>query len=265
MRVKLVESLQNPTLKWIKKVCSDPRKEGFIVFEGEHTFEEALRSDFYFQSILMTRAKADTWKEKLGDYEVIVVDDDLFGNISLNRSPEGILAVGKMERRVLQKPGGDSCYLYLDCVQDPVNVGILIRSAYAFLFEAVLVGKGSADPFNPSALARSAGAAFHIPVFEMSPDNLILWAKANGVSVIVADASGREVSIVNKPAEPFVLVMGNEGKGVQEKIKEIADRFVSIGMRENWDSLNVSAAGSILMHWMGNKANCDVNHGNSRS
>jgi len=248
MRVKVIESLQNPTLKWIRKVCADPRKEECVVFEGEHTFEEALKSDFYFQAILMTRARADKWKEKLDGYEVMIVGDDLFESVSLNKSPEGILAVGKMERRVLAKPFGDSKYLYLDNVQDPVNVGILVRSAYAFSYDAVFAGKGTADPFNPSALARSAGSAFHIPVFDMSSENLNLWVKANGVSVIVADSSGEDISSLKTINGPFVLVMGNEGKGVRERIRDISDRTVSVKMREDFDSLNVSSAGSILMY-----------------
>lgn len=248
MRVKIIESFQNPTLKWIKKVCSDPRKEGFIVFEGEHTFEEALKTDFFFQAILMTRSKADKWKERLGDYEVMVVADDLFGSVSMNRAPEGILVVGKMERRVLQKPGADSRYLYLDCVQDPVNVGILVRSAYAFRYDAVFTGKGSADPFNPGALARSAGAAFHIPIFEMSWEGLLLWAEGNRVSVVVADASGEEISGAGAMSGPFALVVGNEGKGVRPEIVSAAAKTVSVGMREGFDSLNVSSAGAILMY-----------------
>lgn len=248
MREKIIESSQNPSLKWIKKVSADPRKEGFIVFEGEHTFEEALNSEFFFQAILMTRAKADKWKERLEDYEVMVVSEDLFCTASMNRSPEGILAVGKMGKRVLNKPGGDSRYLYLDCVQDPVNVGILVRSAYAFGYDAVFAGKGSSDPFNPGALARSAGAAFHIPVFEMSPENLLLWAGGNGVSLIVADASGEEVSRIGAISGPFVLAVGNEGRGVRPEIMSSAEKTVSVGMREGFDSLNVSSAGSILMY-----------------
>jgi RNA methyltransferase, TrmH family len=248
MRIKIVESAQNPTLKWIKKVCQDPRKEGFIVFEGEHTFEEAFRSSFFFQSIVMTEAKLEKWKEKLGDYDVLVVNDEIFNALSLNRSPEGILAVGKMKRHILPKPSNDSRYLFLDNVQDPVNVGILVRSAYAFSYDAVFVGKGSCDPFNPNALARSAGAAFHIPVFEMSFENFEVWVKANGVSVVVGDVGGVEVSEYNDDGSPAVLVMGNEGKGVQGKIRQMADRCVSVRMRKDFDSLNVSAAGSILMH-----------------
>ncbi|HNQ78030.1 MAG TPA: RNA methyltransferase [Acidobacteriota bacterium] len=246
--MKPVESLQNPTLKWIRKVCADPRKEGFIVFEGEHTFEEALRSDFYFQAILMTRAKVDKWMERLGDYEVIMVDDDIFGSVSLNKSPEGVMAVGKMERRILREPSAGAAYLYLDEVQDPVNVGILVRSAHAFSYDGVFAGKGSADPFNPAALARSAGAAFHIPVYEMSPDNFLLWAKGNGVRVIVADASGRDLSEAEKPGGPFAVVVGNEGRGVRREIRFAADTTVSVKMREGFDSLNVSSAGSIMMY-----------------
>jgi RNA methyltransferase, TrmH family len=260
MRVKVIESAQNPTLKWIRKVCQDPRKEGLIVFEGEHTFEEALKSGFYFQAILMTETKLDKWKEHLSDFDVIVANDEIFSTVSLNKSPEGILVIGKMDRHILQKPADNSKYLYLDNVQDPVNVGILVRSAYAFSYDAVFVGKGSADPFNPGALARSAGAAFHIPVIDMSCENFGIWVKANGVSVIVADSSGADVSTYAGDEKPFVLVMGNEGKGVQEKIRGFANSFVSIRMRKNWDSLNVSAAGSILMQLMGNKAKCDTNH-----
>lgn len=254
MRVKIVESLQNPTLKWIKKVCADPKKEGFVVFEGEHLLEEALKSGFYFQTLVMTEKKLERWKDELADYEVIAVNEEVFDKISLNKSPEGVMVIGKMEKHLLEVPDESSSYLYLDNVQDPVNVGILVRSAHAFSHDAVLVGKGSADPFNFTAIARSAGAIFHIPVFTMMVDEMLRWARFNGLSVFSAEAGGE--SLLEKTAataRPFVLVVGNEGSGVSEKIKEQSNKIISIPMRDSWNSLTVSAAGSILLYLLRKK------------
>jgi len=249
MRTKRVDSLQNPTLKWIRKVCADPRKEGFIVFEGEHLVEEAMKSDFVFKMLVATPDKFEKWKDTLGDVEAIVISGEMFDTISINKSPEGVMALGTLDRRTFKAPSSGSAFLYLDEIQDPVNAGIMVRCAHALGYEAVISGKGSVDPFNPTAIARSAGAVFHIPVFRFREEEFLSWAEINGVAIIAAAAGGTPVGMISASLEPpFALVMGNEARGISENILARAKAKVSVPMIEGWDSLNVASAASILMY-----------------
>lgn len=248
MKVKFVDSIHNPSIKWIRKVCQNPKKEGYVVFEGEHTLEEALKSDFYFSKIVLTEEKYNKWKEKIFKYEVVIVKDKLLKIISFTKSPEGVLVIGNIKKEILEQPKNDSAYLYLDEIQDPVNVGILIRSAYAFNFDGVFIGDGSTDFYNPTVIGRSAGAAFHIPVYNFKKVEFLLWSELNSVEIYVAQSVNKKIETPFTPKSPFVLVLGNEARGVSKEILEKNDGIFSIPMREGWDSLNVAAAGSILMY-----------------
>lgn len=244
---KFIESLNNPTIKWIRKICSNPKKEGYAVFEGEHLLEESLKSDFYISMIAITEEKYEKFKDKIGEYEVVILNEKIFESITLLKSPQGILVIGKPEQHILEPPKFDSSYLYLDDVQDPVNVGILIRSAYSFCYDGVLISKGSSDPYNSTAIARSGGAIFHIPTFILREDELLSWAKMNEIYVYVADAKGEFVTNSEEFQTPFVLILGNEGQGVSQRIKDECHKKMAIKIKDGWDSLNVSSAGSILM------------------
>ncbi len=244
---KFIESLNNPTIKWIRKICSNPKKEGYAVFEGEHLLEESLKSDFFISLIAITEEKYEKFKEKLGEYEVIILSEKNFEAITLFKSPQGILVVGKPKQSILEQPKFDSSYLYLDNVQDPINVGILVRSAYSFCYDAVLLSKGSSDPYNSTAIARSGGAVFHIPTFVLREDEFIDFAKMNEIYIYVADSKGEIVTNSEEFQTPFVLILGNEGKGVSQRIKDECHKKMAIKIKEGWDSLNVSSAGSILM------------------
>lgn len=248
MKLKFIDSIHNPSIKWIKKVCQNPKKEGYVVFEGEHILEEALKSDFYFHRIVMTEEKYKKWKEMVLGFETLIVKEELLKAISLTKSPEGVLAVGMMKKWVLEEPRENSAYLYMDGVQDPVNVGILIRSAYAFGFDAVFFGEGSCDFFNPTVVARSAGAVFHIPVYSLKKVEFLSWAELNRVGIFVADSSKGGDIRTFFPFSSFVLVLGNEARGISKEILEKNDKVFTITMRDGWDSLNVAAAGSILMY-----------------
>jgi TrmH family RNA methyltransferase len=133
-------------------------------------------------------------------------------------------------------------------VQDPVNVGTLIRSAVAFGFSAAFCGTGTADPFHPIALARSAGAALHLPLLSCTAGKFIDWAKKGGVRLFAADAGGMSILRHSPPAGPAALALGNEGQGLSKTLVEASDERLAIPMVDGWDSLNVAVAGGVLMH-----------------
>lgn len=249
MKLKYVDSIHNPTIKWIRKVCSNPKREGYIVFEGEHNLEEALKSEFHFHKIVLTEEKYKKWREMILGCETLIVKEDLLRAISFTKNPEGVMVLGTLKKWILEEPEANAAYLYLDEIQDPVNVGILIRSAYAFSFDGIFLGEGSADYFNPTVIARSAGAIFHIPVYTIKKVEFLRWVELNEVGLYIADCQKGEKNGKLRYFSPFVLVLGNEARGVSKEIlRNNKSEIVTIPMRDGWDSLNVAAAGSILMY-----------------
>lgn len=243
-----MDSIHNPSIKWIRKVCLNPKKEGYVVFEGEHILEEALKSDFHFHKIVITEEKYGKWEKMISGYETLIVKEELLKSISFTKKPEGIMALGILKRWILTEPERNSAYLYLDEIQDPVNVGVLIRSAYAFNFDAIFIGEGSADFYNPTVISRSAGAVFHIPIYLLKKAEFLSWAEINEVKIYVAGLVGGGKVESYIPHSPFVLALGNEARGISKEIIEKNNAIFTVPMRQGWDSLNVAVAGSILMY-----------------
>ena len=127
-------------------------------------------------------------------------------------------------------------------------MGMLVRSAAAFGLAGVFCGHGSADAFHPTALARSAGATFHLPVVPCSLEEFLAWARAGRVLLVAANAHGEPFTGWAPPAELMVLALGNEGRGLSPPLLEACRIRLSIPMVTGWDSLNV--AGGLLMQHM---------------
>jgi TrmH family RNA methyltransferase len=134
----------------------------------------------------------------------------------------------------------------LDGIQDPGNVGALVRVARAFGIQGVLALEGTVDPWNPKAVRGGAGAAAHLPVRRSSWQEARVWLRRHRIPVIVADPEGMDVRNARFPGA-WALVLGNEGKGVRQEIREEADGLLSVPMLGGVDSLNVAAAGAILL------------------
>lgn len=138
-------------------------------------------------------------------------------------------------------------YLMAHGVQIPGNLGALVRSAWAFGLDGVVIGRGTVDPWNAKVVRASAGAVFHIPLVE-EPVGVFDGDGGAGVNLLCADAAGAPVEAVTEArARDWVLVVGNEGSGIAS-VPGPAGRAVAVPVAEGVDSLNVAVAGSILMY-----------------
>ena len=135
--------------------------------------------------------------------------------------------------------------LVLDAIQDPGNVGTLIRSAVAFGIEGALCLDGTADPWGAKAVRASAGCVFRIPVATADTAEAVGSLREVGTPILVASADGEGAA--GRRAS-FALALGNEGGGVRRALKAAADATIAVRMRGPAESLNVGIAGSILMH-----------------
>src|SRR5690606_6694039 len=165
--------------------------------------------------------------------DVRAVDEDTLEALADTEAPQGVLAVVEEPRPALGDLGPGP-FLVLDAVQDPGNDGTLALD-------------GTVDLWSAKAVRASAGLGFHVPLVRCGAEELIAWLGSLGVELLVADAAGRDVREV--PSRPtFALAVGNEGRGVRDRIRSAAAETVAGPRRGPAESLNVGIAGSILLH-----------------
>lgn len=164
-------------------------------------------------------------------------------------TPQGVLAVAPIPRRGLDDLalGADPvAVLVLDAVQDPGNFGTLARTAEALGAAGVVALPGTVDPWNPKSVRSAMGASFRLPIVPAGWDALAPWLAERGFTTLAAAAGGEPLG-EPRPARA-ALVLGNEGAGVSDETRARADRVVGIPIRGRAESLNVAAAGAILMY-----------------
>ena len=164
--------------------------------------------------------------------------------------PQGIVAVVEPRGQVLDDipTSRGAVLLVLDAVQDPGNVGTMLRTALALGASGVVALKGTAELTNPKVLRGSMGAAFRLPAAAAHVDEFLAWAKARGVEVIVAAADGAPLGRWRRGPAPIALVVGNEGAGVGPALAAVAARRVAIPLASTVESLNVAVAAGILLY-----------------
>ena len=228
-QIKRVASLQN-------KKYRDEYKEFFI--EGEKSIKEAIKFNQKIKNIY--------YCPKMIDYKLnfpgTEVTEEIIKKITDVTTSQGIVAVCEIPQYTEFEKDR---ILFLDRVQDPGNVGTIIRTADAFGFDAVLLSQGCADVYSPKVVRATMGSIFHLPIIQNVNVEEI---KAIGNKIYSSSLETNEFLGELEIPEKFILVIGNEGNGISEGIKNITDKFVKIKMDGNAESLNASIAAGILMY-----------------
>ena len=181
---------------------------------------------------------------KIGkDIETYKVNDEVLRKLATSENPEGVVFVCEMLKPKKDKKDYHKI-VYLDQINDPGNLGTIIRTAVAFNYDAVVLSKGSVDLYNEKVIAASKGAIFLIDAFVGDIEDY----KDKQIIVSTLDENSIPLNECKKPND-FVLVLGNESHGVSEPIIKIANQLVKIEMNDVIDSLNVAMAGAILMNY----------------
>jgi TrmH family RNA methyltransferase len=250
MSIRRITSPHNPLVKRLRLLARSREPDAFLV-EGRHVLAEALRAGWPIGEVLLAEDQWELWRDRLeplaSEGRVFLAPRKVVRQASALASPEGVVAIAQRRPSPWPSTEEGGLWLYLDAVQDPVNVGMLVRSGAAFGLAGVFCGQGSADPFHPTALSRSAGAAFHLPVVPCSLEEFLGWAGSRRVLLVAANARGEDFREWAPPAAPVVLALGNEGRGLSPPLLEACRVRLSIPMMRGWDSLNVAVAGGLLM------------------
>ena len=257
-RLRPISSRQNAVVKELRKAFtqSELSKDGHIAIEGVRIIEEAIRSGMRFEAVFFSesgRVHAERLLPQISSHtDVLLLPDTVFSSAVATETPQGVAALVKPKSArledVLQEPGGNLVIVGLAGVQDPGNVGTVIRSAEAFSARAVLLGEKTASHFNPKVVRASAGSVFREPVIRVPLLEAVGRLKEHRVRVVATS------SHKGKPAHeidfngPVALLIGSEGAGLPPAVAAQADELVTIPHSPRVESLNAGIAASILLY-----------------
>lgn len=248
-----LQSAGNPLIKDVRRAVarSATTKDGLWVAESLHLLDEAFRSRLTVRKVLVSARRRRDVEVRLrghGDVALNVVGDDLFSEIASTETSQGVLALVEPPKWTLGDLfKGVPLVVVLDALQDPGNVGTIIRTAEAFGATGVVLLKGTAHAANPKTLRASAGSLFRLPhVGGLEPDELIGEAKKRGLTCFAASSDGG-IPLSQAPIERgCLIVLGSEAHGVSPVLREASEELrIPTGAVE---SLNVSAAAAVVLY-----------------
>ena len=241
----LITSLNNDKIKeYIKLKDKKYRKiNKLFIIEGEHLVKEAYKKGLLKELILLDETNFDL------DVTTTYVTKEIMNKLTdLETSPN---ILGICEIKESNSLIGDK-YLLLDNIQDPGNLGTIIRSAKAFNIDTVVLSKDTVDLYNPKVVRSTQGIMFHINIIYSDLELVINELKKKNIKVFGTDVE-KGMTPNNIPSidkERYALVMGNEGSGVKENIKNLCDENLYIKMNSEVESLNVAVATSVILYEM---------------
>lgn len=242
----LITSIHNEHIKelvQLKEKKFRDRTRTFLV-ETKHLVLEAYKAGLIKELILEQNEIFPL------DVPTLYVSKEVLKKLSSMDSPPTVMAV--VEKKKEEEKYGEKI-LVLDRIQDPGNLGTIIRSAVAFQVDTIICSPDTVDFYNPKVVRASQGMMFHIPIMVKDLEKLINELKEMDYKIVGTKVTNgkdvREASIYSH----FALIIGNEGQGMSKKIDELCDEYLYIRMSENCESLNASVAASILLYEINNK------------
>ena len=236
----VITSIDNKIIKEFKKLEQKKYRDlnNLFLIEGKHLIEEAYKTG-YLQEIIVSE-----YEQYDLDIKTTIVSPKVINYLSSLENNDGIIGIC---RKLKNNEIGNNILL-LDNIQDPGNLGTIIRSAVAFNINTIILGKGSVDLYNPKVLRSTQGLIFKINIIETDLLEIILKLKKDNYKIIGTDVNNgsdlKEYSSIGK----YALIMGNEGHGLSNEIKSLCDDYIYIKLNKECESLNVGIACSIILY-----------------
>ncbi len=250
----MLTSLQNPLIKQLRKLhrAKERREQQLFLLEGTHLLEEACAA----QAALQTVCHTETWQSQHPvlwqslisiAQRVELVSSDVLRAIATTVEPDGVVATA--ERIHAQPLHFTQLGLMLETIQDPGNLGTIIRTAAAAGAEGLLISDDSVDLDNPKVLRSSAGQWFRLPMAvsaDLTAD--ILKSKAEGMQVISTVPTAPQTYWDVDFGQPTLILLGNEGAGLSQALNALADQQVTIPLSRGVESLNVAISAALILY-----------------
>lgn len=240
--IESITSIDNKRIKEYRKLKQKKfrNKERKYIIESKKMVLEAIELGAEIETLILHKSI----EERLFDNQVLV-SHDIFNSLTSLESPDGYMAIVKIPEKPNINDIGDRV-LVLDRIQDPGNLGTLIRSAEAFEFNDIVL-INCVDLYNDKTLRSTMGSIYRLKFYYMNNDDFIEFALDK--NTYLADMDGRDYRQI-KFRKPINLVIGNEANGISEQIKGIEGQIVSIPMKGKIESLNAGVSGSIIMSYI---------------
>jgi TrmH family RNA methyltransferase len=246
----VITSKDNPKIKALAALHrrENARREGVVFIEGERLCRDAIESGAAIREVVVTEENQDWASDYARGADVTVVSEKCFEKIASTVHPQGIACVAGqpgLKGTIPFRGDGRDIYCYLEDIQDPGNLGTIIRTADAFDFTAVIMSPNTCDPFNEKTLRASMGSVWHLPLVTATPDEAFAFFSRKSVTSLAMHLKGEELSAADISL-PAAYLIGNEGRGLSDGTSSLCNKLVRIPMPGRAESLNAAAAASIM-------------------
>lgn len=233
-------SIENEHIKEIKKLNNKKYRDlnGKFIIEGKHLVEEAVKNNLV-EEILLLEGNNEKY-----DVKTNYVNEKVMKYITELDNPSKIIGICHKKNDKIQ----GNHILILDDIQDPGNLGTIIRSAVAFNIDTIILSKTGVDLYNSKVLRSTQGMIFNINIVVSDIKEEILKLKSDNYKILTTNVEGGKLVKSIEKNQKFAIIIGNEGKGVSKEIKELSDEYIYIEMNKKCESLNAAVATSIILY-----------------
>ncbi|ACI18496.1 TrmH family RNA methyltransferase [Dictyoglomus thermophilum] len=253
--MKFISSPSNEVIKEVIKLHDKNKRKKLnkCLVEGWRLIQDAKENGISIEKLIISKSlwnkKREEILEKFSSCDLYIVEDNLMNKISLMETPPGIMGVFPLflsPKWEILKNKDNKIVLYSDDIQDPGNLGTIIRVADGVGVDAFILSENTVDPYNYKVIRASTGSIFRVPIWISDDKTFVEFFK--DWKIVIADPKGSKLYFEENFKESFVLILGNEAWGIKkEKYLDLNPILLRIPLRKGVDSLNVSVAASVFL------------------
>jgi len=257
LKPQVINSPQNPLIKSYKKLLKSSgcrRKESKLALEGPNLIREAVKAGIYPSTVFFTglyyENEGREWLIELQSADKYLLDSSLFNKMAETENPRGVAAIVPYDfNNPFPAKSNSSIYIILDSLQDPGNMGTIIRTAAAVGVNTIYCLKGTVDPFSPKVLRATAGNIFRVRIEEVQNSALLVEElKAKGIITAAAIPGSGKIYWSADLKEPLALMIGNEARGLSGELLDQAELKIQLPLADGVESLNASVAAGVILY-----------------
>lgn len=262
-RLRRITGRHNPLLKELRRAFDrgELTAEGYCAIEGVRVVEEAIRSGLRFQAVFFSESAANRAERLLpqmgAQVETLLVPDKLFAGVVPSETPQGVAALVRMKTFEMDDVLGSSpgkpprtppLVLVVAGLQDPGNLGTILRSAEAFSATGALLSENTVSPYNSKAIRASAGSIFRLPVARVASPATVAALRERGIRLLATSSHSGTPLDQAQFAGPIAIFVGGEGAGLPREIVSAVDEVIAVPHSPKVESLNAAVATSIVLY-----------------
>lgn len=249
--MEIITSKSNPLIKYALSIKEKKHSQssGECIVESEKVIHDLLMSKIKVTTLIVSSDKVSKYDYlvKMHDGKTYFVSPELCKTLGETITPSGVFAIVQIPKNILSRKN----FLVLENIQDPSNLGAILRSAKAFGYDDIIM-LGGVYPYSPKVIRTSMGYVFESNIVDMTLETFSDYIHSHNFMLYCADMDGFDVSNTPKSTCKYGIVFGNEGNGVSLALKRLCNSVVTIPMQNNVESLNVSVSAGIIMYNLNN-------------